>query len=144
MLQLFSVSFSNLFTPLALLFLNNLCFYRKKIFQILSYFILRHLYSHHMYLLSAVKVTCRLAALRSIIQDHILPNSSTGKREFRVVSIVQEDALPFHSSEAVAGTQLSFSALQKCKGGSVASDAKEMEMSWQCNVDLAVACVAVC
>lgn len=40
-----------------------------------------------------------------------------------VVSIVQEDALPFYPSEAVAETQLSFSALQKCKGGSVASNA---------------------
>lgn len=64
-----------------------------------------------MYLLSVVRVTCRLATLRRIIKDHILPKSSTAMREFRGVSIMQEDALPFHPSEAVAGTQPSFSAL---------------------------------
>lgn len=50
-------------------------------------------------------------------------------RQSRGVSTVQEDALPFHPSEAVTGTQLSFSALQECKGG-LKRLSKEMEMAW--------------
>lgn len=83
-----------------------------------------------MYFLSAVRMTCRLATLMRIIKDHILPNSSTGMREFRGVSVVQEDVLPFHPSEAVTGMQLSFSALQKCKGANVASNACPKKWRW--------------
>lgn len=52
-------------------------------------------------------------------------------REFGVASIVQEDVLPFHPSEAVSGTQLSFSALRKWRGASAASNSCPKKQRWQ-------------